>query len=1242
MKKYKAKAAIGMLVALLMVMGTVAVMPTGTYNTPHSSPNEKNTIDLTPEDGSDDNTPYLLDQSIREDPVDDPATANLQEDQGDVNYNTDTGNSILKSLPIYPGEIHDEAPGRGTQGYLDPSSDADDWYYFAALEGQTINIQVTPESNFDIELADATATTIASSANTGTTAESIQYAVPSTGRYFLHIYTADDAAAGHYTLDVTLQGQNDAGSGNDAGNTMESAMSISPGAYEGYLDANDWEDWYTFSVSSGQGIKIALTVIGEKSDFDIYLYNPSGEMVMESTWYAQNPNNPDGDDVIEYPADASGTWYLKIDIFPGWDESKWPDNYYLYGSGPYSFELQVGVSVQEPPGPIPQPDVTPIAQTFIVNNDDATNNDEYGYLAAIPAANYMEDGQRYVSPIVYQGDNSKTWWFGTTDDTTQYLLDDWHTYLDRHGMTAEEYVIPADPIEAAAQIAQDKWESSDTVVVAVNGNALSDDVQTVIEADDSVDTSPSVMRLSPDDPKFKDIGGNAAVPMFLGKSVGALHVVGEGNSFSGDTGILTPRYETTQEDWWPYPYDFNGPDYDTFFPVVLPGFWAPYVTGTGGLEQLLIEKYPGNRYTIPITDTRSSINVTITTDSPSSLMVYLVDPHGVLRRPNLPHWVGEPGPIHDWNGGHWQHDYDEYRDWIPEPTTQRSVEIHNPIEGKWTAIVVPHYSAAASGSINYHIKADVRAHNTGRCAAALSAANGAVLASLNHAPLLYVTADSVPAATSEAISALGASNIIFVNIDEISTADVGATTTYTTMQQVVDAIKSYDASDNYITITSLATGRGFFAPAAMMAAYHGSPVFDIGREAPIAYNDLDKARVTTYYMGDYYHGCLSTGHLHKMGHEFDFLETLKDLIVNQELPPLGFDQHKRWFGGAQNGIYGNITAKYGLDLEGKEAYLFVADRETDIRDPVTMVMSGNNSFAGHIPLKNPALDSALICRDILYPAIIYANPGRDICTSQLMNFADGRTWTTNDGTTTSVYTSRNFKRSFMSHGRSYEGHCLWENLLERYNEGALISYYSGHGTGGSGISAMYKNVAEQWPYAELRHEHLKDFEWWDAWRGYMYDDAQTKSPRWGGFTWYNAVEPNLYDIIHFKWVDQLFENLHSEIDVWMSCTTGSHMGPNIYLEHGAALWYGNGGTGLCPQEELLDAAMLHDMMIHGESIGEAFADYAWLHQRDFTTDDPTAMYGSSSLTVTNIQMIFGDPALIVYSPEWTEPTPIAP
>ena len=48
------------------------------------------------------------------------------------------------------------------------------------------------------------------------------------------------------------------------------------------------------------------------------------------------------------------------------------------------------------------------------------------------------------------------------------------------------------------------------------------------------------------------------------------------------------------------------------------------------------------------------------------------------------------------------------------------------------------------------------------------------------------------------------------------------------MQDIVDFIKGYDNSENYITITSIKSGDGYFAPSAMLAAYHCSPILRIG------------------------------------------------------------------------------------------------------------------------------------------------------------------------------------------------------------------------------------------------------------------------------------------------------------------------------------------------------------------------------------------------------------------------------
>ena len=758
-------------------------------------------------------------------------------DQNDIGYNTDVRNSIAAGSVIYVGEPVDNAPGRGRTGTLEPNNgDPHDWYRFTVCQGQSIQASISSSQDFGIELCDNKGTPVGQS-----------YTALETGFHFLHVFANEGAGTGEYTISISITGQNDADTGTDAGDSYSTATSINPGSYVGYMDHTDVEDWYKFNANSGQGIFVTIEPM-EDTDYDIYLYNPSGVLVHSAQFY--------GDDELEYPADTSGTWSIKFDMFPGWDESKWPDNYFLYGSGVYEFELSIGGTAESPITPLAGPDITPIAQTFIVNNDPDSNKDEYGYIAAVPAANYIKNGERFVSPIIYQGVDDITNWFGTVDDTTQYLIDDWNTYLDRHDIVAEEYTINSDPIKAAADIATQHWDSSNIAVLAVDGSGYTDEIQTVIDKDASLNAPPEITVLQPDE--LKQIGTSYAKPMFLDKSWCAMHLIGTGEDFSGDTAIITPKYQQFADDNWPYPYDENGPDTDTYLPISVPGIWLPLVTSTSGLEELQVIKYKGDRYTINVGDSSTSLNVKVETDEESDLIVFLIDPDGNFRRPTMPHWNGgEIQPIHHWNGGHWEHNDDEYRMMKVESHTDYQVEINLPMEGKWTAIVVPYVNEDYEDvgfNGNYHITAELRNHNPDRVNAALSASNAAVIASLHNAPLLYVTDKDIPAETTSALSELGVTNIIFVDIGEISSASPSGTVTkYTTMQNVIDAIKADSNSENIITITSLATGDGYFAPSAMIAAYHGSPVLNIGEVVDV-YNGLDQIASWEEYSGEYYHG----------------------------------------------------------------------------------------------------------------------------------------------------------------------------------------------------------------------------------------------------------------------------------------------------------------------------------------------------------------------------------------------------
>jgi len=1123
-------------------------------------------------------------------------------EQNDIGYNTDAGNRIQRSISIYAGEPSDEKPGRGRTGSLEPNGgDSEDWYRFSVCSGQNIQVSLNSNQEYNIEICDTNGNPVGTS-----------YTAESTGWHFLRIYAGDNAGDGSYTMSITISGQNDIETGSDAGNNINQATAISPGTYFGYLDQNDHEDWYSINVNSGDGIFITVDPM-EKSDYDIHLYNPNGEIVHSQQFY--------GEDNLEYPADVSGTWNIKIDIFPGWDASKWPDDYYLYGSGVYELEITTGGNAEAPPILKPQPEITPVAQTFIINDDPSSTKDEYSYIAAVSAANYVENGLRYVSPIVYQGVDIIPNWFTSIDQTTQYLLDDWNTYLDRHGMTAEIFEIPENPIQAASEIALNKWSSSDTAVITVDGSSFTDEINTLLDEETTYTCEKEISSYQPAD--LKEIVPNSfSAPMYIGSQWGAIHVIGEGEDFNGDTMVMTPRYESTMADWWPFGSDYvPGTDKNTFYPIFQNGLWFPQVTEITGLEELKVVKYTGDKYNLQVEDSSSTLKVEVTTSEDSQLIIFLIDPDGSIRRPSLPHWNGgEIKPIHQWHGGHWEHDYDEYSQWIVEPHKEFSVEVHNPMQGAWTAIIVPYLNKDTNEATfdgTYNIKATLRQHNEDRISAGLSAANAAVIASLKHTPLLYVTSDSVPSETTNAIEELGVSNIIFVNINEVSSASPsGIITEYNSIQEVINAIKENPESENFITITSFATGDGYFAPSAMTAAYHGGPVLDIG-ETKDAYNALDKYQAWREYDGDYYHGCRSLGALPMMNEPttIENPPSILDLIIyfitnEQTLPPVGLDYKIQLATTAHNDIYDMING-YGLDKSGQEIYLFVSPRDTDIRDPIGRIMNGNNSYAGLIPVETTAFSSTMISRSILYPAIIYANPGRNVASSQHMNYFTAQyDHSANDGNNYYTDATNHNKNSFSSHGRFYEGHCIWDNLLERYNTGTSINYYSGHGTGGSGISSMYKNIAEQFPSATPTHESLYDFDWWDSWAGYgAYDDEQTKSIRDRAMSIYNAEEPSLYDFIHFKWVDQLFENLHSEIDIWSSCTTAAHFGPIVYLTHGSVIYAGCTGSGYVLVDDLYKSWILRDFLIKGYTIGEAFSLNNWKVNRDYTTMDPTTIFG---------------------------------
>jgi hypothetical protein len=1038
----------GAVIIAVLLLGTTFFVPVGSqselakdiyYN--NESPSEIN----------DEVKGYMLDRSYILEP---PLPENMAGDNDDAGWKVDAGNRFSSAKAVYPGELIDDTPGRGINGKLS-STDVEDWYYFAVCAGQQITISLTVplNFNFNLNLSNKDDIEVASSENPDDDPESISYITGTSGRWYFCVNYVSGTGTGRYTFSVALVGQNDTGTSQDAGDDFAGATTLTAGHYFGYLDINDGYDWYKFNVNSGQGIHFILkTNIASLTDFDMELYNPTGEMVYRASYYL---DVPDPDEIL-YPADATGQWRIKIYLFPGWTDIPNPTqwNYYAYGSGPYDLTFNLETSAPGPPGPISQPQITPMAKTFKVANDPASSKDDYGYFASIPACNYLASGIRYLAPIIYTGDSTPTGYYddpdayGTVDDTTQYLVDDWNDYLDLFGKSADEYNVLTNPVQAAADIATKNWGTSDTAVVAIDGSTYEDTTKNVLKRTKTLKRTTDVKEFKSGDPEYTDAYG---YQLNIGPKWGAINVsvYNVAKAVTSDVLNLWPKLLTLADDWWP---DFAGEDRtDVYCPITKMGIYSGKAGTKTQNYSFKITKYACDRFRIFLGDGDQTLKVTVKTTELNDLLVFLVDPAGYLRAPNAGAWNGGPvNPIHWWNGFENETGFDKWRSWDPGPHTEFSAEVLHPEKGMWTAIVVPR-NAEGSTKIKYTITGTVKKLNSKGTNAAISAANAAVIASQKHLPLLYVTEDSVPTETANAFTTLGVTKVIFVERNNIGSGVRSKLPTIDadlkTMKEIVNYIKADSSSENYITITTLKTGVGQAAAAAMLAAYHGSPVLRIedapGNPAGIA-NSIE-----SYFRweGDYYHGERSLGHLPRADvpvfRGFNVtLDMIRYFLSGGEkgaLPVFGRDQDLFWFSALYNGIHDMITS-LDLDIDGQEGICFVADRN-DIFIPVYAALMGNNSYTGGIPGITPAYSSALIVRNLLYPALIYANPGRDITTTQLMNFPDGGTWTTNDGVTTPVYSSRAVKQAFSSHGRIYDGHCLWEAHLELMNEGASVLYY---------------------------------------------------------------------------------------------------------------------------------------------------------------------------------------------------------
>lgn len=215
------------------------------------------------------------------------------ENQNDANSGGDAGDDRLTGLVIAPGSY---------EGFLHDDDDHD-WYAFNAAIGQIIIAQLAVPRDADLRLSlrNPSGSSQGSVQTPGGT-QTVSYAADATGLWYLRIER--QRGQGTYSFSLSVQDQNDAASGCDAGSCQDSALIISPGTYTGHLQDNDDLDWYAFSVVAGQTIKIELSA-SAGMNVSLALKNPSGET-------QGNVQRSGSTSSVAFIADATGLWYVRI------------------------------------------------------------------------------------------------------------------------------------------------------------------------------------------------------------------------------------------------------------------------------------------------------------------------------------------------------------------------------------------------------------------------------------------------------------------------------------------------------------------------------------------------------------------------------------------------------------------------------------------------------------------------------------------------------------------------------------------------------------------------------------------------------------------------------------------------------------------------------------------------------------------------------------------------------------------
>lgn len=208
----------------------------------------------------------------------------------------------------------------GTLGWDEDAGVTEQTYYLTGVKnGQLIQAKLmfSGNTNIDFGLYDEDKIKLISAygGNDIDTLVWLTGAASKSGKYYLSIKNDAVDEATNISLDLKLVDNFDANSQTDAGETIDKALSISSGTYQGYLVGEDHGtdkfDYYQLSLKKGVRTTVKITPSSQDS-INIKVYDVNRTMLEEKT-----PNNEGEINSLSFVPANDGKYYLGLECYYG-------------------------------------------------------------------------------------------------------------------------------------------------------------------------------------------------------------------------------------------------------------------------------------------------------------------------------------------------------------------------------------------------------------------------------------------------------------------------------------------------------------------------------------------------------------------------------------------------------------------------------------------------------------------------------------------------------------------------------------------------------------------------------------------------------------------------------------------------------------------------------------------------------------------------------------------------------------